>query len=98
VVSYFALDQFGIPPRHAHRFGVYLETFLFGDLEQLDQAHRILPEPVVPGGANLAADDLVAPEHARAAAEPGEQAAGAAALLSHLFVDVGEEHAGQMAD
>src|SRR5690606_35850893 len=69
-----------------------------GDLEDLDQSHRIVPEPVAARGADLAADDLVALELAWTAPEAGEQSARSAALLRHLLVDVGEEHAGQVAD
>ena len=71
---------------------------LLGELEQLDQPHRVLAEPVVAGRADLAADDPVALEHRAARLRKPASSPRGRRLLANLLVDVGEEHAGQVAD
>src|SRR5690606_21682918 len=69
---------------------------LLGNLEQLDEAYRVLPEPLRARSTDLAGCDLISFEQPRPTAEAGEQTARAPALLRHLLVDVSQEHAGQM--
>src|SRR5690606_39451195 len=96
VAAHVFLDQFGVAPSHAHRLGMDLEAFLLGNLEQLDEAYRVLPEPLRARSTDLAGCDLISFEQPRPTAEAGEQTARAPALLRHLLVDVSQEHAGQM--
>src|SRR5690606_10227912 len=73
VAAHVFLDQFGVAPSHAHRLGMDLEAFLLGNLKQLDEAYRVLPEPLRARSTDLAGCDLISFEQPRPTAEAGEQ-------------------------
>ena len=97
IVAHFGGNEARIAVRLAHRRGLDLVPFGFGDAEYLDQPHRIVAEPVVARRADPPAEHAVALDHARPRPEPREQPAPRA-RFRELLVDMGEEHAGQAAD
>ncbi len=91
------VDALHVARDDPQRVGVDFVAVLLGQLEHLDQPHRVLLEPVVGRGGDPAAEDLVALEIARPRAEGREQPARLL-LAGHLLVDMRQEHAGQVAD
>ena len=95
--AHLVVDQPAVAIGLAHGARVDLQLLGLGHLKDLDQADRVLAEPVVTRRGQLAGEGGVAADHARARVEPGEQAAPRA-LLRELFLQLAEEHAGQRAD
>ena len=97
IVADRVIDRLRIARRLAHGAGMDLQLLRLGQLEHLDQAHRVLAEPVVRRRRDPAAMDDIALQFARTAAKSGEEAA-LGAFLGEFLVQLGEEHARQAAD
>ena len=97
VFLHIGADQMRVAISLAHGFGMDLEPVGLGNLEYLDQPHRILAEPVVSRSGNPSAEHPIALVIARSGLEPGQQPAPRTAA-GELLVDMGKEHAGQAAD
>ena len=91
-----AVDQPGIAGGQPHGIGMQLQPLGIGDDEHFEQPQRVLGKPVVRGHADAAVGHRIAPHHAALGPEAGEEAAALA--LGELFIEAGEEHAGQRAD
>ena len=91
------IDQSAVAIRLPHRLGVDLELFGFGQLEYLDQPHRVLLEPVVRGRGDAPAKHAVALQLARLLL-PSREETAARGLGLELLVDMREEDAGQRSD
>ena len=95
VLAGIGIDQPRVAADHAHGLGVDFQPFAVGNGKDLQQAHRVLLEPVVAQRLDLAAIDAIALHHARAGAEARQQPAR---LLGELLVELGQEQPGQVAD
>ena len=90
------VDQLGIALGRAHRERVNLDAVQVGELEDLDQPHRVFGEIVVAGQREASAIEDEAVQLARTA--PDRRQAEPAPARREPLVQVREEHAGQVAD
>ncbi len=97
VLANLRLDQLGVAPGLPHGFRVDLETVSLGQLEHFDQPHWVFGKPIVTGRFDPPAFDQIAVQFARFLT-PAREESATRALAFELLIEVGEEHAGEIAD
>src|SRR3546814_1773452 len=90
-----AVDQLGIVAGAAHRLRMNFEAVPVGERENFEQAHGVLLKKIIGGQREAAAVEHEATQLPRPAAQRRQKAPPA---FRHLFVEMGEEGAGPVAD
>ena len=96
VLAHLAIDQHRVARGGAHRRRMDFEPFACGQREHFEQPHRIGAEEIVGRDGETSAIEQESAEPLGLAAD-GRQSE-TEPLLAQLFVELGEEHAGEVPD